>query len=65
MGTPLGPKYLLYTYMDPLGKQGLHNYCSSLSCSKDGCPSTKLGLRGVTMVKSFVNRSSGFTSKVM
>ena len=23
MGTPLGPKYIPYTYMDPLGKQVL------------------------------------------
>ena len=22
MGTPLGPKYIPYTYMDPLGQQG-------------------------------------------
>ena len=22
MGTPLGPKYIPYTYMDPLGKAG-------------------------------------------
>ena len=27
MGTPLGPKYVPYTYMDPLGK-GLEASCS-------------------------------------
>ena len=24
MGTPLGPKYIPYTYMDPLGKASIH-----------------------------------------
>ena len=24
MGTPLGPKYIPYTYMDPLGSFGVH-----------------------------------------
>ena len=23
MGTPVGPKYIPYTHMDPLGKEGL------------------------------------------
>ena len=27
MGTPLGPKYIPYTYMDPLGKEGLQMVC--------------------------------------
>ena len=31
MGTPLGPKYIPYTYMDPLGKAGLEGLvCWSL-----------------------------------
>ena len=31
MGTPLGPKYIPYTYMDPLGKvnrRGIRGHCS-------------------------------------
>ena len=26
MGTPLGPKYIPYTYMDPLGKLGFRAF---------------------------------------
>ena len=38
MGTPLGPKYIPYTYMDPLGKEQLLQLKSSESHPPEAVP---------------------------
>ena len=38
MGTPLGPKYIPYTYIDPLGVWVTNDSCKCLSKLRDPMP---------------------------
>ena len=43
MGTPLGPKYIPYTYMDPLGKKTSADVVPRL-CNRRAAPFTRIQL---------------------
>ena len=47
MGTPLGPKYIPYTYMDPLGKEGQDQHRGW--CAPQRVPSLGVGLGGLDL----------------
>ena len=47
MGTPLGPKYIPYTYMDPLGREVYDSVsCSGQRAQPEGASAGPLWGRG-------------------